>query len=130
MSSSRLLKKASQRGRSHFYGGGWDTPLLAYPSLQKVIGGRAQLGLSQPPPSFFSSLLDVEAEVDNIRFFKDLRVAPSWAPKRAERGPYTGRGASTIGLLGDRTRNLVLHIESKIHDIGFFNNVVFAFKPE
>jgi len=58
------------------------------------------------------------------------RVAPSWAPKRAERGPYTGRGASTIGLLGDRTRNLALHIESKIHDIGFFNNVVFAFKPE
>ena len=43
---------------------------------------------------------------------------------------YTERGASTIGLLGDRTRNLVLHIESKIHDIGFFNNVVFAFKPE
>jgi hypothetical protein len=57
-------------------------------------------------------------------------VALIWAPKRAERGPYTGRGASTIGLLGDRTRNLVLHIESKIHNIGFFNNVVFAFKPE
>ena len=59
-----------------------------------------------------------------------LRVAPSWAPKRAERGPYTGRGASTLGLLGDRARNLALHIESKIHNIGFFNNVVFAFKPE
>lgn len=26
------------------------------------------------------------------------------APKRAQRGPHTGRGASTVGLLGDRTR--------------------------
>ena len=41
-----------------------------------------------------------------------MRVAPSWAPKRAERGPYTGRGASTVGLLGDRTRTLELRLES------------------
>ena len=27
------------------------------------------------------------------------------APKRAQRGPYTGRGASMLGLLGDRTRS-------------------------
>jgi len=39
--SNQLLKKD---------GGGWDNPLLAHPSLQKVIGGRVQLGLSQPPP--------------------------------------------------------------------------------
>jgi hypothetical protein len=43
---------------------------------------------------------------------------------------YTGRGERAVGLLGDRTRNLALHIESKIHNIGFFNNVIFAFKPE
>jgi hypothetical protein len=24
--------------------------------------------------------------------------AANWAPHRAERGPYTGRGASTVGL--------------------------------
>jgi len=29
----------------------------------------------------------------------------NWAPHRAERGPYTGRGASTVGLfVRDRTR--------------------------
>jgi len=58
------------------------------------------------------------------------RVAPSWAPKRAERGPYTGRGASTLGLLGDRTRALELHIESEVHNVGLFDHVVFAFKPK
>ena len=59
-----------------------------------------------------------------------LRVAPNWAPKRAERGPYTGRGERAVGLLGDRTRNLALHIESKIHDIRFFDDIVFAFEPK
>ena len=60
----------------------------------------------------------------------DLRVAQSWAPKRAERGPYTGRGTSTVGLLGDRTRALELHIESEVHNIRFFNHVILAFEPE
>jgi hypothetical protein len=58
------------------------------------------------------------------------RVAPSWVPKRAERGPYTGRGASTLGLLGDRIRAMELHIESEIHDVGFLNHVVFPFEAE
>jgi len=58
------------------------------------------------------------------------RVAPSWAPKRAERGPYTGRGASTLGLLGDRTRALELHVESEVHNVGFFDDIVFPFEPK
>ena len=58
------------------------------------------------------------------------RVAPSWVPKRAEGRPYTGRGASTIGLLGDRTRALELHIESEIHDVRFFNYVILAFEAK
>lgn len=33
-----------------------------------------------------------------------MRVAPTWEPVHAQRGPYTGRGASTDGLVGDRTR--------------------------
>ena len=60
----------------------------------------------------------------------DLRVAPSWEPKRAELGPYTGRGARTVGLLGDRTRALELHIESEVHNVGFFNHVILAFEAE
>jgi len=43
---------------------------------------------------------------------------------------YIGRGASTVGLLGDRTRNLTLHIEPEIHNVRFFNDVVFAFEPK
>ena len=57
-------------------------------------------------------------------------MAPSWVPKRAERGPYTGRGASMLGLLGDRTRALELHIESEIHNVSFFNDVLFSFEPK
>jgi len=60
----------------------------------------------------------------------DLRVAQSWAHKHAERGPYTGRGERALGLLGDRTRALKLHIESEVYDIGLFDHVVFAFEPE
>ena len=33
-----------------------------------------------------------------------MRVASRWAPDRPQRGPYTGRGARTVGLLNDRTR--------------------------
>lgn len=33
------------------------------------------------------------------------RVALRWAPVRPQRGPYTGRGARTEGLLSDRTRD-------------------------
>src|SRR6185436_3655170 len=33
------------------------------------------------------------------------RVAPIRAPDRPQRGPYTGRGARTVGLVGDRTRS-------------------------
>jgi hypothetical protein len=58
------------------------------------------------------------------------RVALSWAPKRAERGPYTGRGERAVGLLGDRTRALELHIESEVHNVGFSNDVVFTFEAE
>jgi GTP-binding protein YchF len=43
---------------------------------------------------------------------------------------YTGRGASTLGLLGDRTRALELHIEPEVHDVGFFDDVIFAFEAE
>jgi hypothetical protein len=32
------------------------------------------------------------------------RVAPTREPGRPQRGPYTGRGARTAGLVGDRTR--------------------------
>ena len=32
------------------------------------------------------------------------RVALTWAPVRPQRGPYTGRGARTDGLVSDRTR--------------------------
>ena len=31
------------------------------------------------------------------------RVALSWAPKRAEQGPYTGWGERAVGLLDGRT---------------------------
>jgi hypothetical protein len=34
------------------------------------------------------------------------RVALTWEPVRPQRGPYTGRGARTDGLVGDRTRRL------------------------
>jgi hypothetical protein len=40
---------------------------------------------------------------------------------------YTGRGASTLGLLGDRTRTLKLHIESEVHNVGLFDHVIFPF---
>jgi hypothetical protein len=33
------------------------------------------------------------------------RVALIWAPVRPQRGPYTGRGAKTDGLVSDRTRD-------------------------
>ena len=39
-----------------------------------------------------------------IKRFLFLRVALSWAPVRPQRGPYTGRGARTDGLVSDRTR--------------------------
>ena len=32
-------------------------------------------------------------------------MAPVWEPSRPQRGPYTGRGARTAGLTGDRTRD-------------------------
>ena len=32
------------------------------------------------------------------------RVAPTRVPGRPQRGPYTGRGARTDGLVGDKTR--------------------------
>ena len=60
----------------------------------------------------------------------DLRVAPSWEPKRAELGPYTGRGARTVGLLGDRTRALELHIEAEVDYIRFLDDVILAFEPK
>src|SRR5215831_7876508 len=41
---------------------------------------------------------------------------------------YTGRGASTLGLLGDRTRVLELYIKTEEHDVGFFNHIVSAFE--
>jgi hypothetical protein len=31
-----------------------------------------------------------------------MRVASRWAPDRPQRGPYTGQGARTVGLLDDR----------------------------
>ena len=34
------------------------------------------------------------------------RVARTWVPVRPQRGPYTGRGARTGGLVSDRTRRL------------------------
>jgi hypothetical protein len=40
---------------------------------------------------------------------------------------YTERGERSLELVGDRTRNLALHIESKIHNVGLFDHVVFAF---
>ena len=43
---------------------------------------------------------------------------------------YTGRGARTVGLLGDRTRALELHIESEVHNIGLLDHVVFAFETK
>ncbi len=33
------------------------------------------------------------------------RVALTWEPVRPQRGPYTGRGARTDGLVSDRTRD-------------------------
>jgi hypothetical protein len=43
---------------------------------------------------------------------------------------YTGRGERAVGLLGDRTRALELHIESEVHNVGFSNDVVFTFKAK
>ena len=43
---------------------------------------------------------------------------------------YTGQDERALGLLGDRTRVLELHIESEIHNVGFFNDVILAFQPE
>jgi hypothetical protein len=43
---------------------------------------------------------------------------------------YTGRGERAVGLLGDRTRALKLHIESEVYDVGFFDHVVFSFEPK
>ena len=37
-------------------------------------------------------------------FRANQRVAPTREPGRPQRGPYTGRGARTDGLVGDRTR--------------------------
>jgi len=36
-----------------------------------------------------------------------FRVASTWAPNCPQRGPYTGRGARTVGLVDDRTRKEV-----------------------
>jgi len=54
------------------------------------------------------SAVAVEALMDNVREEGKLELtevlrsyaggAANWAPHRAERGPYTGRGASTVGL--------------------------------
>jgi len=38
-----------------------------------------------------------------------LRVALIWALNRPQRGPYTGRGARTVGLISNRTRNSLQH---------------------
>jgi hypothetical protein len=43
---------------------------------------------------------------------------------------YTGRGERALGLLGDRTRALELHIESEVHNVGFFDDVILAFEPK
>ena len=68
-------------------------------------------------PSYQTKRADRNEKVDSARF---LRVAASWAPKRAQRGPHTGRGASTLGLLGDRTRRTRLSTTSRAHPLQCF----------
>ena len=43
---------------------------------------------------------------------------------------YTRRGASALGLLGDRTRALELHIEAEVDYIRFLDDVILAFEPK
>jgi hypothetical protein len=65
---------------------GWDASL---PTLPEESG-----------PAEGSFREQFEADMTKL----DARVAPIWAPDRPQRSPYTGRGARTVGLIGDRTR--------------------------
>ena len=47
--------------------------------------------------------------INDIIALAKLRVALIWALNRPQRGPYTGRGARTVGLISDRTRNGLQH---------------------
>ena len=39
--------------------------------------------------------------------FQTKRVPSTWAPGRLQRGPHSGRGAKTAGLVNDRTALLL-----------------------
>ena len=39
----------------------------------------------------------------------DIAGGADLGPNRPLRGPYTGRGARTVGLIGDRTRDILQH---------------------
>jgi hypothetical protein len=43
---------------------------------------------------------------------------------------YTGWGASMLGLLGDRTRTLKLHIEPEVHNVGLFDDIILTFEAK
>ncbi len=72
----RLLKKAIQQGRRRVETGGVPLEYVEdFDEPRTKIGKRrvlARRGWAGGIWAFFSSLLDVEAEVDNIRFFDDV----------------------------------------------------------
>src|SRR5262249_32741568 len=79
--------RAGQPGQSSYVADGKFEPRAGFLDHVAKIIFQWHVVSSQAPEELFPS-----------------RVAPTWAPSRPQRGPYTGRGARTAGLVGDRTR--------------------------
>ena len=55
----------------------------------------------------FSETCPVRSSITS--FPRDVAGSTDLAPNRPQRDPYTGRGARTVGLIGDRTRDRLQH---------------------